>query len=134
KGEKAILVSDANHFEGSAPGKYIKRNNHEVILQPDGKLYMANSPDILSGAALALHKGVENVIKFGIASLGEAINMASLHPAQMLGLACKGVGTLNTKAPADFFLFQMNENFDLNILETMLEGHCVFLAKESGSN
>ncbi|MDF2722967.1 MAG: N-acetylglucosamine-6-phosphate deacetylase [Paenibacillus sp.] len=130
KGRKAILVSDANHYEGYEPGRYMKRNRHEVILRPDGKLFMAATPDILSGAALGLHRGVENVAKFGICTLGEAIQMASLHPAEMIGIRQSGGGTLEPGANANLIVYRTNANNDFDIAETVVDGKTVHVQKK----
>jgi N-acetylglucosamine-6-phosphate deacetylase len=125
KRNKSILVSDANHYEGCAPGRYWKRNHHEVVLRPDGRLYMAEAPDILSGAALGLHKGVENVVKFGIGSWAEAIAMASLHPAELMGMSGTGDG-LTPGADADFIRYRASPDHELEIVETVVGGKTVF--------
>lgn len=124
KRDKSILVSDVNHFEGYAPGRYLKRNQHEVILSQDGRLYMADAPDILSGAALGLHKCVEQVAKFGICSLGEAIQMASLHPSELMGLC--GSGLLEQGSDADLILYRTNSDHDFEIVETVVGGATVY--------
>lgn len=129
KRNKSILVSDVNHFEGYAPGRYLKRNHHEVILNPDGRLYMADAPDILSGAALGLHKGLERMAKFGICSLGEAIQMASLHPSELMGLCGSGHGLLEAGSNADFIRYRTNPGHDFEIMETVVAGNTVFSKK-----
>jgi N-acetylglucosamine-6-phosphate deacetylase len=99
KGEKAVLVSDANHFEGYPPGRYLKRNRHGVILEAGGRLVMADNPLIFSGAATPLNRCVENVSKYGIRTLGEAIQMASERLAAMLGLTAGGTGSCSQEPP-----------------------------------
>jgi N-acetylglucosamine-6-phosphate deacetylase len=129
KGAKSILVSDANHYEGYAPGRYLKRNQQEVVLREDGRLHMADTPDILSGAALGLHHGVALAAKKAICSLGEAIQMASLHPAQMMGLTQGGAGALLPGGCADFIRYRWSANQDFEIVETVVNGLSVYLAK-----
>lgn len=128
KQKKAILVSDANHFEGYAPGKYLKRNQQEVILRTDGRLHMVEAPDILSGAALGLHKGVENVVKFGICSIGEAIQMATLHPAQLMGMVGEQVELLNPGTDVHLIRFRMNSDYSIHLMETVFAGRTVYTA------
>jgi N-acetylglucosamine-6-phosphate deacetylase len=126
KGEKAILVSDANHFEGFPPGRYLKRKRHEVILESTGRLVMADNPSIFSGAATPLSKCVENAALFGICSLGEAIRMASERPAQMLGVSGNGTGSLAVGAPADLLLYESDPANKLHIRCTVSQGHVVY--------
>ncbi|WP_167859367.1 N-acetylglucosamine-6-phosphate deacetylase [Paenibacillus cymbidii] len=126
KGEKAILVSDANHFEGFPPGRYLKRRQHEVLLDADGRLVMADNPAIFSGAATPLNRCVENVARFGICPLGEAIRMASEHPARMLGASARGTGRLAVGAPADLLLYEQSADRRFHIRAAVSQGRTVY--------
>ena len=54
-------------------------------------------------------------------SVVEAIECATLHPAQVLGISnCKG--TLNYGSDADLVLLDDK----LNVLKTYIAGHCVY--------
>ncbi|MGI4750962.1 MAG: amidohydrolase family protein, partial [Janthinobacterium lividum] len=70
--------------------------NHYVI--PDGTL---------SGSALTMLKGVQNCVQFADIDLAEAINMASLYPAQLLKDEQKG--QIKKGCRADFTVF--NDDF-----------------------
>jgi N-acetylglucosamine-6-phosphate deacetylase len=126
KGPKSVLVSDATHFEGFAPGRYLKRGSYEVLLQPDGRLVMADHPQIFAGAATPLNRCVENIARFGICSLGEAIEMASIRPAEVLGLARTGIGSLNPGSPADLIVYEVDEEGRMEIVETIAGGRSVY--------
>jgi N-acetylglucosamine-6-phosphate deacetylase len=126
KGKKAILTSDAVHLAGMPPGRYHTHINDDVILEEDGFLHLASTRDILAGSATPLHIGVQNMEKFGICSLGEAINMASLHPAELFGLADRGIGTLAEGSPADFIIYEHREAGSWTIRETVSEGVSVY--------
>lgn len=121
KGGKAILVSDTNMLEGAPPGTYNYGVN-EVVKDAEGRLFVAATPDIFAGSALALHVGVGNIVRFGIASVSEAIEMASTHPAELLGLAHEGAGSLSVGAPADFILYDSGESEGFRVLETVSQG------------
>jgi N-acetylglucosamine-6-phosphate deacetylase len=71
---------------------------------PSGKLVPAGQPDILAGASLPIHVCVANAMQFAGVDLRTAIDMASLRPAQLIGLDHPG---LETGAPADLFLFDL---------------------------
>lgn len=125
KGPKAILISDANHLAGLPPGRYTT-HHAEVILEPDGFLHLADTPDILAGAATPLHRGIQFAARSGICSLEEAIQMATLHPAQLFGLDQNGVGTLTVGSPADFILYEWGKDKLLHIVRTVSNGAVVY--------
>jgi N-acetylglucosamine-6-phosphate deacetylase len=127
KGPRAILTSDAVHIAGLPPGRY-RLNQTDVILEPNGFLHLAENPDMLAGSATPLHGGLQFVAISGISTLGEAIQMASLHPAQMFRLDGQGVGKLESGSPADFFLYQWGEDQTLRIVRTISNGSIVYEA------
>ncbi|NHN33966.1 N-acetylglucosamine-6-phosphate deacetylase [Paenibacillus agricola] len=128
KGDKAVLVSDAVNLAGMPPGRYATPLNDNVVLEPNGFLHLADTPDILAGAALPLYRGVENVVRLGIASMKEAIRMASLHPAQLFGIDGDGLGSLEIGAPADFIVYRLKDGHLLDIVETVANGIVVYEA------
>jgi len=67
--------------------------------QLDGDKYVANG--ILSGSALTMMKGVRNCVEHAGIELDEALRMASLYPAKMLGLENE-LGKLEKGFRADF--------------------------------
>ena len=126
KGRKAILTSDAVNLAGMPPGRYHTHINDDVILEENGFLHLASTPDILAGSATPLHKGVHNVAAAGIASLGEAITMASLHPAELFGLDGEGIGTIQPGSPADMILYEVRPEGGWTIVETVAAGETVY--------
>ncbi len=56
----------------------------------------------------------------------EALEAASLHPAQAMGLAPK-MGTLEPDSQADFVLL----SDDLRVRATFIEGRCVYTSQPS---
>lgn len=129
KGRKAILTSDASYLAQMEPGTYSTHHGADVVLQESGRLHVAKTPDILAGSAATLRRGVENVANFGIAPLGEAINMASLHPAELFGLADDGVGTLRVGGPADLITYRWDDDAptgEMEIVNTVSRGELVF--------
>ncbi len=129
KGRKAILTSDASYLARMTPGRYTTHHATEVVLEPDGRLHLASTPDILAGSAGTLRGGVENIANFRIAPLRQAIDMASLHPAELFGLADSGVGTLRVGGPADLFTYRWDETAcqsELVITSTVSRGESVF--------
>ncbi len=86
KGKRAALVSDAVYLSGLKPGTYDTHIGGKVVLTPEGKLHLASNPNLLAGLAGMLRQGVERLVRSGIASLGEAWDLASVRPAALLGL------------------------------------------------
>jgi N-acetylglucosamine-6-phosphate deacetylase len=102
--ERIVLVSDLTAMGGMPPGRY-KTGLGELEVLPSGKLVPAGQPDILAGASLPIHACVANVMAFGGVDLTAAVNMASIRPAQLIGLDNPG---LEIGAPANLFLFDLS--------------------------
>jgi N-acetylglucosamine-6-phosphate deacetylase len=85
------------------PGRY-QTGLGELEVLPTGKLVPSGQPDILAGASLPIHACVANVMRFGGVELAEAIDMASVRPAQLIGLDRPG---LEVGAIADLCLFEL---------------------------
>lgn len=131
KGRKAILTSDASYLAQMPAGRYGTHHGNDVVLEPSGQLHLASTTDILAGSAVTLRTGVQNVANFGIMPLGEAIDLASLHPAELFGLSDSGVGTLRVGGPADLITYHWDdqaENGEMAIASTVKRGETVFAA------
>lgn len=126
KGRKAIITSDAVSLAGMPPGRYTSHSDIEVVLEPNGFLHLASTPDILAGSATPLDRALEVMAANGLCELGEAIAMASLHPAEMLGLDRGGIGRLDVGSPADFIIYKYNNAEGFKILQTFSNGQCVY--------
>lgn len=131
KGRKTILTSDASYLAQMPAGRYGTHHGHDVVLQPSGRLHLASTEDILAGSALTLRRGVENVANFGILPLAEAIDLATLHPAELFGLAESGVGTLRVGGPADLVTYRWDDDAprsELVVTGTVSRGELVYAA------
>ena len=83
--------------------------------------------------AICMFQTPGNVISISIwvtseCSKVEALESATLHPAEMLGITSKK-GTLDFGTDADFVLL----DDDLNVLRTYIAGECVW-SSEEGKN
>ncbi|MBX3414662.1 MAG: amidohydrolase family protein [Pirellulales bacterium] len=103
--ERIILVSDESGLAGLPPGRY-PSSGCELEILPDGKLVIAGQDQLLAGASAPLGVGIANVIRFAGVSLATAVDMATTHPARLLGL---WQGKLEAGAPADLVLFDFDE-------------------------
>ena len=104
-GEKLFLITDAVTETNEGIYQHQLNKNHYVM--PDGTL---------SGSALMMLKGVQNCVQFAEIPLAEAVNMASLYPAQLLKDETKGQVKKGCKA--DFIVF----NADFEHLHTVFNG------------
>jgi N-acetylglucosamine-6-phosphate deacetylase len=95
---KLMLVSDAMATLGSANPSMTLFD--EAITLKDGALRTADS--VLAGAHLALSEAIRNAVTMLGASPGDALRMASLTPAEFLGVADRG--RIFPGARADFVL------------------------------
>ena len=119
KGQKAILVSDSVSLTGMPPGSYNTPVGGEVLLTNDGKLHLGGKPSTLAGSAQTLIQAVAHLYKNNISTLPDAINLASVNPASLLGLPHQT--GLTEGAPADLILFYQRENA-LQIAATYKQG------------
>ncbi|WP_034946182.1 N-acetylglucosamine-6-phosphate deacetylase [Erwinia oleae] len=102
KGERAFLVSDVTCFAGMPPGEYQTPIGGRVTLSESGRLAVTETPALLAGSARGLLHGVNHLLQNDLASVGEALAMASLRPAKQLNLPQQQ--GLRAGAPADFLL------------------------------
>ncbi len=105
-GDKLFIITDA--VTESNEGVYQHKFNKNHYIMPDGTL---------SGSALTMLKGVQNLVQFADISLAEAINMASLYPAYLLKDELKG--QIKKGCRADFIVF----NEDFQHLHTSFNGN-----------
>ena len=106
--QRCILVSDLSGQAGRAPGRYMG-SLCEVEILETGKLVVAGQRAILAGATAHVAVGVANVMRFADVSLATAIDMATLHPARLLGI---DPGKLEVGAPANLVLFDLVDSPD----------------------
>lgn len=134
------LICDGHHVHPAAAEVLMNVKGHDHIAlitdcmmaggMPDGDYMLGEFPvkvengtarlkdgGSLAGSILKLTQAVKNVCDWDIASILEAIQMASLVPAKSVGIddVC---GKLAVGYEADFVLF----DFDLNLLRTYING------------
>jgi len=87
KGENAFLVSDCTRYAGMEPGRYHQPNiGGDVVLTPEGRLYMKSDERLLAGSAFSLRRMVDTLIVEGWISREEAWEMGSVRPLKYLGM------------------------------------------------
>lgn len=118
--DRTILVSDALDLAGMPPGEYI-RGERKVLLTPD--VVKFPEENVLAGAASPITTCVSNMMRFTNCTLGEAIQMASTNPANLMGF--NNLGEIALGKRADLILFTI-ENDKIIIQKTIVAGTVVY--------
>jgi N-acetylglucosamine-6-phosphate deacetylase len=117
---RCVLVSDVTSLGGMPPGRYSTGLGDLEVLDT-GKLVIAGQRDILAGASLLMDTCVAQVMRFAGMSLTTAIELASVQPAELLGVTNH---RLDVGCPANLVLFELPgaETEKLTIRGTMNGG------------
>lgn len=112
--DKVILITDCMRAGGKEEGIY-KLGDFDVKVQEGcAKLVDGGS---LAGSILTMEKAVQNVVKWGLIDALGAINMATIIPANSLGLSDK-IGSIEKGKCADINIL----DDDLNVISTFIDG------------
>ena len=85
---RVVLVTDAIAAAGQRPGEY-RLGGVTVRLDENGRVAVPGQPN-LAGSALSMDRAVANTVKFAGVSLEDALAMASVTPAEYLGVQLTG--------------------------------------------
>lgn len=123
--ERCVLTSDAVWLAGLTPGIY-QLLDHAVELTAERKVQLIGTP-YLAGSAIDLAAAVGNAVAFAGVSFDQAVQMASGHPAQLLGRS--DVGALTPGTSADLVIAHWHaEPARLEVLRTVVAGEVVYRA------
>jgi len=101
-GDKLFLITDA--VTAATEGNYPHQLQDDRYVMPDGTL---------SGSALTMLKAVKNCVNYANIGLPEAVNMASLYPAQLAALKTKGKVEAGYDADLIIFDAEFNSGFTI---------------------
>jgi N-acetylglucosamine-6-phosphate deacetylase len=122
KGAESIcLVTDSIAVAGKGDGVY-SWGKKEIELK--GSSVTIKGTDILAGSVLTLNRAIKNMIEWTGVTISQAVNMASLNPARVLGLGGR-IGSVEIGKDANLVLFDQ----DFNVLDTVFKGK--FIKKNS---
>lgn len=101
-GESLYLISDAATPATEGVYKHTLKGDRYVAINK-------NNEEVLSGSALTMLKAVQNCVEHVGISLPEAVNMATLYPARVIG-AERRIGLIQPGYEASMVLFDHNYN------------------------
>src|SRR5262249_57990328 len=96
-----LLTSDAGSLAGVPPGRYAEWGG-EFEVRPEGKIVVPGTP-YLAGSWAFTDACVAHVLKLGVATLPEALDMAGARPRELLRLPPR---RLQPGDPAELILFE----------------------------
>lgn len=118
KREKLILVTHATAAAGSTLDHFLFAGQRVYCRSGQCR----NEQGRLSGSTLTMMEAVKNCVHYAGIALEEALRMASLYPAQAIGLANQ-LGSIAPGKVANLVLFTN----DYSVVATVLNGHYQFL-------
>jgi N-acetylglucosamine-6-phosphate deacetylase len=107
---RSILVTDAAAPAGAAPGRY-RLGQQEADLTTDGRVVLSWT-NRLAGSALKMNDAISNVMRMAGVSLRDAVGMATVNPARIIGLKGRTKG-LAVGERADLVLFCAGPSIDI---------------------
>ncbi|KAI9018772.1 hypothetical protein CLU79DRAFT_760326 [Phycomyces nitens] len=114
----AVLVTDALSAMGLPEGEYTLGGS-ELQVDKNGAAYIKGT-STLAGSTVTIDECVRNFQKFTNCTAVEAIEAATLHPAQLLGIEHQK-GTLNVGGDADF-VFLDDSTGELRVEKVFVAG------------
>ncbi len=121
--ENTILTSDMTSYAGMPTGIYKIKNGETIEKAANGKLSFSATNGGLYGSATTLQDGVAHFMNVTGCSLQEAIQMATVNPANIHGLTDRA--SIEVGKRADLILFTI-ENAKIVIQKTIVAGKVVY--------
>ncbi len=114
---RLILTCDASSLAGVPPGRYQEWEQDLEVL-PEGKI-IVRGQGVLAGSWAFTDACVGKAMRYGGLALAEAILLATDQPRRLLGLP---VPSLEVGQPADVVLFDIDEQGELRVQQTIVAG------------
>lgn len=118
-----ILTSDITSYAGMPTGIYKIKNGETIEKAANGKLSFSATNGGLYGSATTLQEGVAHFMNVTGCSLQEAIQMATVNPANIHGMTDRA--SIEVGKRADLILFTI-ENAKIVIQKTIVAGKVVY--------
>ena len=115
--ENIVLITDCMRAGAMEDGQYTL-GEFDVIVENGTARLLTGS---LAGSVLSMNNAIKNVVDWNIATLEEAIKMASYNPAVSCNIDDK-CGSIKPRLAADFVVIDDS----LNVYNTYLDGVCKY--------
>lgn len=115
--ENIVLITDCMRAGAMEDGQYTL-GEFDVIVENGTARLLTGS---LAGSVLSMNNAIKNIVDWNIATLEEAIKMASYNPAVSCNIDDK-CGSIKPGLPADFVVIDDS----LNVYNTYLDGVCKY--------
>lgn len=115
--ENIVLITDCMRAGAMEDGQYTLGEFDVIVENGTAKLLTGS----LAGSVLSMNNAIKNVVDWNIATLEEAIKMASYNPAVSCNIDDK-CGSIKPGLPADFVVIDDL----LNVYNTYLDGVCKY--------
>lgn len=115
--QQTVLVTDCMRAGLMPAGDFVL--GEFPVTVKDGVARLASGS--LAGSVLQLQQAVQNVVGWGIATVAEALQMATYSAAESCGIA-DVCGVIAPGYAADYIVL----NTDLSLLKTYVDGNCVY--------
>jgi len=112
--ERICLVTDSMKATGLGDGEYRVGKLDVVVKKGQARLKESGA---LAGSVLTLNRAVKNIVNWTGVSISQAVAMASLNPARILGLG-EVVGSIAAGKAANLAVFDR----EFNVIDTLLGG------------
>ena len=125
--DRCVLITDAVHVAGLAPGRY-KLVDLDIELLPTGQVVAADRHS-MAGSAVSMNRAVKVFMDYAGATLGQAIQAATANPSRLLGRyeTCSEVAEVQ---PANLAVFRPGDD-RLAIEKVILGGEVVYASAVS---
>lgn len=120
---RVILITDCLRVAGSSGVECFDFSGNTLFVREDA-CFLADGT--IWGSLLTMNRAVVNASKISACSLLEAVKMASLNSARLLGIADRK-GSLEPGKDADILI----ADSDMNICRTIVEGNTVYVRQRS---
>jgi N-acetylglucosamine-6-phosphate deacetylase len=121
--DRTALVTDAMRAAGMPPGPSIlgsRRDGLEVIVEDN--VAKLKDRTAFAGSVATMDKLVRNMVEMADATLEDAVKMASLSPANIIGIGDRK-GSLVAGKDADIVIFDDH----VNIMQTIVSGKSIYV-------
>jgi len=121
--DRTALVTDAMRAAGMPPGPSIlgsRRDGLEVIVEDN--VAKLKDRTAFAGSVATMDKLVRNTVEMADATLEDAVKMASLSPANIIGIGDRK-GSLVAGKDADIVIFDDH----VNIMQTIVSGKSIYV-------